>query len=167
MGRGRRTGRGSRYIRDGGVRKESLTTNRFVLVRVVMKHLVALLLALTSGPDAVDSRPSITETPHRPIIWHSWQDQAEYRVRAGDRYLGRGRWEYYLGFEERPSISKEIKISMIHFVKQPVPDVLLAPGRRYGIVEVTNSTMSAYKVYWSWVARDVPPSAALPDAYPW
>jgi len=105
-------------------------------------------------------------TPDRPIIWYSWQDQAEYRVRAGDRYLGRGRWEYYLGFEERPSISKEIKISMIHFVKQAVPDVLLAPGRRYGIVEVTNS-MSAYKVYWSWVARDVPPSAALPDAYPW
>jgi hypothetical protein len=127
-----------------------------------MKHLVILLVALASGLHAADSRQSVAKPPDRTITWHSWQDQAEFRVRTGDRYLGRSRWEHYLVFQERPWISKEIKISMIHLAKESVPDVvLLAPGRRNGIVQVTNSNMTAHKGYWSWVAEEVPASASL------
>jgi hypothetical protein len=51
---------------------------------------------------------------------------------------------------------------MIHLAKESVPDVvLLAPGRRNGIVQVTNSNMTAHKGYWSWVAQEVPASASL------
>jgi hypothetical protein len=67
-----------------------------------MKHLVILLVALASGLYATDSRQSVAKTPDRTITWHSWQDQAEFRVRTGDRYLGRSRWEHYLVFQERP-----------------------------------------------------------------
>jgi hypothetical protein len=36
-----------------------------------------------------------------------------------------------------------------------VPDVVIAPGRRYAIVKVTNSNMTAHKGRWSWTAEDV------------
>ena len=71
---------------------------------------------------------------------------AEFRVRTGDRYLGHGRWEHYLGLElYRPS-TKKIKISLIHLATVPVPDVVIAPGIRYAIVKVTDSNMTARKV---------------------
>jgi hypothetical protein len=54
-----------------------------------------------------------------------------------------------LGFEERRSVSKEIKISMIHLAKEPVPDIFLVPGKGFGIVKITNSTMTARNCYWS------------------
>jgi hypothetical protein len=121
-----------------------------------MKRLAILLLALTSMLNTVHSRQPIIETPDRTITWHSWQDEAEFRVRTGDRYIGHGRWEHYLGFEERTSVSKEIKISMIHLAKDPTSDILLAPGRRYGIAKVTDST--ARKRNWSWVLQEEPTS---------
>jgi hypothetical protein len=32
------------------------------------------------------------ERPDRTITWHSWQDQPEFGIRTGDRYLGRSWW---------------------------------------------------------------------------
>ena len=33
-------------------------------------------------------------------------------------------------------------------------DVVIRPGLRYGIVKVTNGTMTAHKGVWSWTARE-------------
>jgi hypothetical protein len=129
-----------------------------------MKPLVATLLALATGLAAADGKEPWREAPDRTITWHPWRDEAEFRVRTGDRYLGHARWEHYLAFAERPSDEKEIKISMILLSNDTVPDVMLFPGRRYGIVEVTNSTMTAHKGHWRWIAEDVS-SATSSHAY--
>jgi hypothetical protein len=114
-----------------------------------MKYFVILLFALSLEATAA------TQGADRTITWRPWQERAEFRVRTGDRYLGNQRWEHYLGFElYRPS-PKKIKISRIHLAIEPVPDVVLAPGRRYAIVKVTNSTMTARKGRWSWIAQEM------------
>jgi len=94
----------------------------------------------------------------RTITWQPWQKWAELRVRTGDRYRGAECWEHYLGFELYRRSTKKIKISMISLAGEPVPDVVIAPGRRYAIVKVTNSNMTAHKGYWSWTAQKMPSS---------
>jgi hypothetical protein len=114
-----------------------------------MKYVALLLFALS-----LEATAAIQGTD-RTITWHPWQEWAEFRVRTGDRYLGHERWEHYLGFElYRPS-TKKIKISMIYLATQSVPDVVIAPGRRFAIVKVTNSTMTARKGRWSWIAQEM------------
>jgi hypothetical protein len=114
-----------------------------------MKYFVILLFALSLEANAADQRTD------RTITWQPWQKWAEFRVRTGDRYLGHGRWEHYLGFElYRPS-AKKIKISMIYLGMEAVPDVVIAPGRRYAIVKVTSSNMTAHKGRWRWTAQEV------------
>jgi hypothetical protein len=114
-----------------------------------MKYFVVLLFSLSLAATAA------TQGADRTITWRPWQEWPEFRVRTGDRYLGTQRWEHYLGFElYRPS-TKKIKISMIHLAIEPVPDVVLAPGRRYAILKVTNSTMTARKGRWSWIAEEM------------
>ena len=82
---------------------------------------------------------------------------APVEVITGDRYLGADRWEHYLGFElYRPS-SKKIQISMISLAGELVPDVVIAPGRRYAIVKVTNSNMTAHRGRWSWTVQETGP----------
>ena len=115
-----------------------------------MKYFLILLLALSLEANAAD------QGADRTITWQPWQEWAEYRVRTGDRYLGGERWEHYLGFElYRPS-NKKIKISMISLAGELGPDVLIAPGRRYAILKVTNSNMTAHKGRWSWTAQEMP-----------
>jgi hypothetical protein len=114
-----------------------------------MKYFAILLFALSFETTAAN------EGADRTITWHPWQEWAEFRVRTGDRYLGNKRWEHYLGFElYRPS-AKKIKISMIYLAMEAVPDVVIAPGRRYAIVKVTNSTMTARRGRWSWIAQEM------------
>jgi hypothetical protein len=114
-----------------------------------MKYFGFLLFALSLGASGANHGAD------RTITWDPWQEWAEFRVRTGDRYLGGERWEHYLGFElYRPS-AKKIKISMIYLATEAVPDVVIAPGRRYAIVKVTNSAMTAHKGRWSWTAEEV------------
>jgi hypothetical protein len=97
----------------------------------------------------------------RTITWHPWQTWAEFRVRTGDRYLGGERWEHYLGFELCRPCTKKIKISMIYLRGRSVSDVEVEPGRRYAIVEVTNSAMTAHKGRWRWTAEEVRATPSL------
>jgi hypothetical protein len=114
-----------------------------------MKYFVFLLFALFLEVNAAGQGADHT------ITWRSWQKWADFRARTGDRYLGYWRWEHYLGFElYRPS-TKEIKISMIYLATEAVPDVVIAPQRRYAIVKVTNSTMTARKGRWRWTAQEI------------
>ena len=114
-----------------------------------MRYVALLLVAQSLEATAA------TKVADRPITWRSWQEWAEFRVRTGDRYLGNQRWEHYLRFElYRPS-TKKIKISMIYLATESVPDIVIAPGRRYAIVKVTNSTMTARKGRWSWIAQEM------------
>jgi hypothetical protein len=114
-----------------------------------MKRLVFLLFALSIAAAAAG------QGADRTITWQPWLEWAQFRVRTGDRYLGGTRWEHYLGFElYRPS-TKKIKISMISLAGELVPDVAIAPGRRYAILKVTNSNMTAHKGRWSWTADEV------------
>jgi hypothetical protein len=114
-----------------------------------MKYVALLLVALSL--EAITAAHGADRT----ITWRPWQEWPEFRVRTGDRYLGHERWEHYLGFElYRPS-TKKIKISMIYLATEAVPDVVIAPGRRYAIVKVTNSTMTARKGRWSWIAQEM------------
>jgi len=95
------------------------------------------------------------------ITWQPWQEWAEFRVRVGDPYLGHERWEHYLGFEQYRPSAKKIKISMIYLSTEAVPGVVIAPGRRYAIVEVTNSTMTAHIGHWSWATEEVQTTSRL------
>jgi hypothetical protein len=123
-----------------------------------MKFLVFLLFALSLGANGAN------QGADRTITWRPWQDWAEFRVRSGDRYLGGERWEHYLAFGlYRPS-AKKIKISMIYLATEVVPDVVIAPGRRYAIVKVTNSNMTAHKGRWSWIAQEVQSTNRLSHA---
>jgi len=117
-----------------------------------MKYFVFLLFALSLETVAT------SRGADRTITWHPWQQWAEFRVRTGDRYLGGERWEHYLAFGlYRPS-AKRIKISMIYLATEFLSDVEIAPGRRYAIVKVTNSNMTAHKGRWSWTAQDTGPT---------
>jgi hypothetical protein len=80
--------------------------------------------------------------------------RGEFRVRTGDRYLGHGQWEHRLGFEEHaPSQSNR---ALAHLSgRETVLDVMIAPARRYAIVKITNSIMTARKGRWSWAAQKV------------
>jgi hypothetical protein len=121
-----------------------------------MKYFAILLFALSLEATAANQRAD------RTITWQPWQEWAELRVRTGDRYLGDERWEHYLGFElYRPS-TKKIKISMISLAGEPVPDVVISPGRRYAIVKVTSSNMTAHKGRWSWTAEEVQSTTPRP-----
>jgi hypothetical protein len=44
---------------------------------------------------------------------------------------------------------------MIYLGTEAVPDVVIAPGRRYAIVKVTNSTMTAHIGHWNWTTEEV------------
>jgi len=44
---------------------------------------------------------------------------------------------------------------MIYLARELVPDVVIAPGRRYAVVKVTNSNMTAHEGRWSWTAQEV------------
>ena len=114
-----------------------------------MKYFVFLLFALSLEAIAA------SQGADRTITWHPWQELIEFRVRTGDRYLGGGRWEHYLGFELYRPNAKKINISMISLAGEFVPDVMIAPGRRSAILEVTNSNMTAHKGGWSWTAQEI------------
>ena len=91
-----------------------------------------------------ESNKGTFKGPDRTISWRPWQHSSEvdFRFRIGDRYLGHGEWEHYLGSEQHPASVKAIKLFMIR------------PGLRYGIVKVTNGTMTAHKGVWSWTAQE-------------
>jgi hypothetical protein len=118
-------------------------------VRKSVKYFAIFVLALSSAANAA------TQRADRTITWRPWQEWAEFQVRTGDRYLGGARWEHYLGFELYKPSSKKIKISMISLAGEPVPDVVIAPGRRYAILKVTNSNMTVHKGRWSWTAQEM------------
>jgi hypothetical protein len=120
-----------------------------------MKYFVILLFALSLEATAA------SQGADRTITWHPWQEWAEYRVRMGDRYLGGERWEHYLDFELHKTNAKKIKISMIYLAGEAVPDVVIAPGRRYAIVKVTNSNMTAHIGRWRWTTEEVQSTSPL------
>jgi hypothetical protein len=98
------------------------------------------------------------EGPDRTITWRAWKEASggEFRVRTGDRYLGRQVWEHYLGFELYRASVKPIKLSMIRLGSEAIPEeVVIRQGLRYAIVKVTNDTMTAHKGMWSWTAQEV------------
>jgi hypothetical protein len=116
-----------------------------------VKYFVFLLFALSLEAIAANRGAD------RTITWHPWKEWAEFRVRTGDRYLGGERWEHYLAFGlYRPS-AKKIKISTISLAGELVPDVEIAPGRRYAIVKITNVNMTAHKGRWNWTAQEMRP----------
>jgi hypothetical protein len=80
----------------------------------------------------------------------------DFRIRTGDRYLGHGKWQHYLVFEQSRVSVKAIKLSMIHLGSEDVrEDFVIRPGSRYAIAKVTNGTMTAHKGVWSWTAQEV------------
>jgi hypothetical protein len=129
--------------------------------------LVLSTLSVTAMPPTVRLYGSPRETfngPDRTITWRPWQQSpgGDFRFRTGDRYLGRARWEHYLGFEQYPGSAKGIKLSRIHLGNEDVrEDVEIRPGSRYAIVKVTNGTMTAHKGVWSWTAQELLPDSAL------
>jgi len=123
---------------------------------------VFLLLPLTvSATTFAAERPHIRyyksfKGPDRTITWQAWKEVpgGAFRWRTGDRYLGGEQWEHYLCFEQRPGQAKAIKLSMIHLESESVEDVVLRPGLRCAILEVTNDMMTAHKGVWKWTARE-------------
>ena len=117
-------------------------------------------LSAPAAPPIVRQHESPRETfkgPDRTITWRPWQQSPEgdLRFRIGDRYLGHGEWEHYLGFGQHPASVKALKLSMIRLGNEDVlEDVVIRPGLRYGIVKVTNGTMTAHKGVWSWTAQE-------------
>jgi hypothetical protein len=61
-------------------------------------------LSATAMPPLVryETNKGTFKGPDRTITWRPWQQSSEvdFRFRIGDRYLGHGEWEHYLGFEE-------------------------------------------------------------------
>jgi len=117
-------------------------------------------LSATAMPPLGRKYESPRETfkgPDRTITWRQWQQSPEgdFRFRTGDRYLGGQMWEHYLGFEQYRASVKAIKLFMIRLGNEDVrEDVVICPGSRYGIVKVTNGTMTAHKGVWSWIAQE-------------
>ena len=126
-------------------------------------------LSATAMPPIVryETNKQTFKGPDRTITWKPWQQgsEADFRFRIGDRYLGHGEWEHYLGFEEFPGLGKAIKLSMIRLGNEDVrEEVMIRPGSRYAIVKVTNGTMTVHKGVWSWTAQEVNLSSPLfPD----
>ena len=131
-----------------------------------MNYFALLLFALTTVsatavPPTVRRYKSSREAfegPDRTITWRAWKEASggEFRVRTGDRYLGRQVWEHYLGFELYRAAVKPIKLSMIRLGNEVVPEeVVIRKGLRYAIVKVTNDSMTAHKGVWSWTAQEV------------
>jgi hypothetical protein len=143
-----------------------------------MKHFaVFILIALTLAPNAFGAGrllpppgmpPSAPEEPKehrhrvkgtdRTITWRRWQETpgGDFRIRTGDRYLGHGKWQHYLVFEQSRVSVKAIKLSMIHLGSEDVrEDFVIRPGSRYAIAKVTNGTMTAHRGVWSWTAQEV------------
>jgi hypothetical protein len=129
--------------------------NYFALFLFVLSTLSA-----TAMPPIVrqyDSPREPFKGPDRTITWRPWKrsPQGDFRFRLGDRYLGHVEWEHYLGFEQHPASAKAIKLFMIRLGNEDVrEDVVIRPGLRYGIVKVTNGTMTAHKGVWSWTAQE-------------
>jgi hypothetical protein len=76
-------------------------------------------------------------------------DKEEHELRCGESFSRSA------PKPQRPEQAKAIKLSMIHLASESVEDVLLSPGWRYGIVKVTNNTMTARKGVWSWTVHEV------------
>jgi hypothetical protein len=139
--------------------KKSLPMNYFVLLLFVSSTLSGA--AMSPGAHQQKSTRQNFDGPDRTITWRPWQQspQADFRVRTGDRYLGHSQWEHYLGFEQRPTSVKAIKLSMIRLGNEDVgEEVVIRPGSRYAILKITNGTMTAHKGVWSWTAQEVEPS---------
>ena len=124
---------------------------------------VLLILALEANAANRPLRQATThhslETfkgPDRTITWKSWQEQSGFRIRIGDRYLGDGKWDHYLCFEQNLLSTNEFRISMIHLANENAPDVVIAPNRRYAIVKITNTRMTVRKGRWYWSAQKIP-----------
>jgi hypothetical protein len=125
------------------------TTFFFVLTTVSVMAVPPTVRHYGSSREALNG-------PDRTITWRAWREASggEFRVRAGDRYLGGQVWEHYLGFEQNRGLVKPIKLSMIRLGNEEVPEeVVIRPGLRYAIVKVTNGTMTAHKGVWSWTAQ--------------
>jgi hypothetical protein len=111
-----------------------------------------------SGPKEPKEHRHRVEGTDRTITWRRWQDMpgGDFRIRSGDRYLGHGKWQHYLVFEQSRVSVKAIKLSMIHLGSEDVrEDFVIRPGSRYAIAKVTNGTMTAHKGAWSWIAQEV------------
>jgi len=98
------------------------------------------------------------EGPDQTITWRRWQELpgSNFRTRTGDRYLGHGKWQHYLAFEQSPASTKRIKYSQIRLGSEQVADVETSPGSRFAIVKITNDVMTARKGLWSWTAQEFP-----------
>jgi hypothetical protein len=132
----------------------------------------ALFLFFLSTLSATAMRPIVRyetqretfKRPDRTITWRPWQQspQVDFRFRIGDRYLGHGEWEHYLGFEQHPASIKAIRLSKIHLGNEDVrEEVVIRPGSRYAIVKITNGAMTVHKGVWSWTAQEVNLSSPL------
>ena len=111
-----------------------------------------------SVPEEPKERRHRVEGTDRTITWKRWQEMpgGDFRIRTGDRYLGHGKWQHYLVFEQSRVSVKAIKLSMIHLGSEDVrEEFVIRPGSRYAIVKVTNGTMTAHKGVWSWTAQEV------------
>ena len=117
-----------------------------------------------SVPEEPKARSHRVEGPDQTITWRRWQETpgSNFRIRTGDRYLGHGKWQHYLVFEESPACTKRIRFSLIHLASEPVADVETSPGSRYAIVKVTNGVMTARKGLWNWTAQEL---ATEPSPY--
>ncbi len=129
--------------------------NYFALFLFVLSTLSA-----TATPPIVryETHRETFKGPDRTITWRPWQQSSEgdFRFRLGDRYLGHGEWEHYLGFAQHHASVKAIKLSKIRLGGEEVREgIVICPGLRYGIVKVTNGTMTAHKGLWNWTAQEV------------
>jgi len=128
----------------------------------IVDFAVLLFLPLTvSATTFAAERPHLRyyksfKGPDHTITWQAGKEVpgGAFRWRTGERYLGGEQWEHYLCFEEHPGQAKAIKLSMIHLASESVEDVVLRPGLRYAILEVTNHMMTAHKGVWEWIARE-------------
>ena len=116
-----------------------------------------------SVPEESHEHRQRAEGPDRTITWRRWQEKPgdDFRVRTGDRYLGHGKWQHYLVFEQRRVCMNRIRFSLIHLASEPVADVETSPGSRFAIVRITNDVMTARKGLWSWTAQEVAPEPWL------
>ena len=104
-------------------------------INPIKSFAVFLLVPLTLVPNAFGTGPPLpppgmppsvpeeskdhkqrVEAPDRTITWRRWQEMpgGDFRVRTGDRYLGHGKWQHYLVFEESRACMKRIRFSLIH-----------------------------------------------------
>jgi len=117
-------------------------------------------LPLPGMPPSANQEPKEhkqrVEGTDRTITWRRWQEMpgGDFRIRTGDRYLGHGKWEHYLVFEQSPACVKRIRFSLIRLASEPIADVETSPGSRYAIVKITNGVMTARKGLWSWTAQE-------------